>query len=504
MINLFKNRYFYLNNLKLDKYQSKAVFCNNKCYLVVAGAGSGKTLTIVGKIKYLTDVKKVPKDKILCISFTNETVLSLKKSLDKNDLNVDVKTFHRLALDIISSKKNFPIAPSNLLEYITDEYFYSYINFDNIYELLSFYLEENSLCFKEFVNNFKLVAVSFIRIFKSRGYSLSYFTALLFSAIPDNDKILLLLIFKIYVLYEEELFSYGAIDFDDMLNLALDKIDKLKYFKYKYIIIDEYQDTSLIKFELIKKIYEKFDINIMAVGDDFQSIYSFTGCDLSLFLDFQNKFKNSCVIKIRYNYRNSKDIVDISRRFILKNKHQLKKRIISNNFINSSIVIVYSNNVVLDVESIIKDIDNIMILGRNNKDIELLLDNVTFKYENKQLIYLKDISKKLRFLTVHSSKGLEEDYVIVLNVVDDILGFPNKIEENSLYKYLYVNADSFPYSEERRLFYVALTRARKRIYLFTNKDNKSLFITELLNDYKWKLKIIDFEEKALNNNFSIL
>jgi DNA helicase-4 len=487
-----------VNGKILDIYQSKAVFCDKKRYLVVAGAGSGKSLTIVGKVDYLINVLNINPKKILCISFTNEAVNSLKNSLESNNILVDVKTFHKLALDMIFND-NLSIVSDAFLSFVVDEYFCSCIYEDNCYNLLLLYLDNNNLSYDYFVLYFRNVVLSFIKRFKALGYSSLYFYNLLYDKkIEFDDKVLLIVIFKIYVLYEEELVSSGKIDFDDMLMLSIRKISNLAYFKYKYVIIDEYQDTSCVKFEFISSLIKKFDVNVMAVGDDFQSIYSFTGCDVKYFLNFKKYFLNSKILKLRYNYRNPKDIVDISRRFILKNRKQIRKRITSLNFIKDSIVIVYSNNVARDVFNIIDQIDNIFILGRNKNDVNVLANSEYFFYDN-ELFLSNGETKNIRFLTIHAAKGLENDYVILLNVVDDTLGFPNKIIDNNLYKYLTSFSDDFLYSEERRLFYVALTRARKRIYIFTNKFNESCFIKELIRDYKYKLKIIDFEENEFYN-----
>ena len=123
MDTFFYKKKYELNGIVLDKYQSRAVFCNKKNYLVVAGAGSGKTLTIVAKVDYLLK-NNVKNDKILCISFTNETVNNLK---NKISYNVDILTFHKLALNIIKDNKQyFGISPDNLLKYIVDEFFNSY------------------------------------------------------------------------------------------------------------------------------------------------------------------------------------------------------------------------------------------------------------------------------------------------------------------------------------------------------------------------------------------
>ena len=463
-MNTFFNRKNYkLNDIILDKYQSRAIYCNKKNYLVVAGAGSGKTLTIVAKVDYLLK-NNVNNNKILCISFTNETVNSLRNSLEENNLSVDVKTFHRLSLDILNNK--YSIASSNLLEYVTEEYFESLIYFDNSYKLL------------EFIDNLdyvKKIIITFINQLKTYNYNHEYILSLLKNPFLDTDqKIILSLVLKVYLVYDEELKSVNKIDFNDMINLAIEKVERLKYFKYSYIIIDEYQDTSYSKYLLIKKLIDKFNVSLMSVGDDYQSIYSFTGCNLSLFTKFKKYFKKSKIIKLKYTYRNPSDIVEISKRFVLKNRNQIHKRLKSNKYVSDSINVVYIKDLESDFNKIIEHIDNILVIGRNNKDLEILKD--------------KEYNKNIKFLTVHSSKGLESDYVIILNVIDDYLGFPNKIKNDSILSLIF----NYNYlEEERRLFYVALTRAKRRVFIFTIRGRESIFIKELIKEYKSKIKIIE-------------
>ena len=167
----------------------------------------------------------------------------------------------------------------------------------------------------------------------------------------------------------------------------------------------------------------------------------------------------------------------------MKNKNQIYKRLKSSKYNERSILVVYYDDEKKAIETIIKNTDNLMILGRNNKDID--------NYNNFLIP-----EKNIRFLTVHKSKGLEEDNVIILNVIDDVLGFPNKIKSNQVFSYLR-NYNYF--EEERRLFYVALTRAKNRVYIFTRKGKESIFVKELLKEYKWKIKVIDLTKKTLNN-----
>ena len=236
----FMRKNISFNKVTLDKYQSKAILCDKNSYLVVAGAGSGKTLTILAKVDYLLK-NGYKNNQILCISFTNETVNELKKRLELNNIVVDVKTFHKLSLDIIGTKYN--ICSSSLLEYIINEYFYSYVYFDNTYKLLK-YVDN--------IEYLKKTILLFINQLKSLNLDYNYVLSLLRNSLVSiDDKIVLIFIFKICVLYQEELKSENKIDFNDMINIACNKVEYLKYFKYSYIIIDEYQDTSYTKFLLI-------------------------------------------------------------------------------------------------------------------------------------------------------------------------------------------------------------------------------------------------------------
>lgn len=465
-MNIFFKSNISFNNCILDKYQRRAVLYSKGDYLIIAGAGSGKTLTIASKIDYLIKSGISPKD-ILCISFTNETVNSLKNILIKNNIDVMVLTYHKLAISILNTKYGYS---SNYLDYIATEYFYSYIYRDNCYRLFDFLTKGKDK--EKYIEYYVKNITSFINTMKVYNKSISDILSLFKLSLSYEEKCILLFAIKIYSLYEEELRSVNRIDFNDMINLANKEVDNLNNFRYKYIIIDEYQDISYSKYSLIKKLKDKFNIRLIAVGDDYQSIYGFSGCNVKYILHFKDMFKNSKVIKLKNNYRSSKDIVEISKRFVLKNKEQIKKRLISNKNIKYAINIIYSNDFKKTIKEITKDIDNILVIGRNNRDIE----------------YLKDISinKNIRYLTVHKSKGLEEDYVIIVNVIDDILGFPNKIS-NSLVRFIdYSNIIEY---EERRLFYVALTRAKKKVYILTVLKKESIYVKELIKEYRYKIKI---------------
>jgi len=423
----------------LDKEQREVVLCKNKNVLVSAGAGSGKSLTIIGKIRYLVEIDKVNIKDILVISFTNDTVNSLKnKLLDNYNYDIDVFTFHKLGLNILENVNyHIDIISSDYLEYIVLEYFNG-LMLNNIYfqkKLLKYFKVKDT--YINFINNdcrfreFTKLVIRFISLFRSNNLSINDFYNILISnrnKLFGKKKVFLLrIILDIYLIYIDELKSSGKIDFDDMIIEACKNIDNIN-FNYKYIIIDEYQDTSLVKFNMIEKLVDKMNSNLLVVGDDFQSIYRFTGCSLDLFLNFDKMFDDVKTFKLTNTYRCCYELINISGKFIMKNKYQIKKELKSNKHIYDPLYIIYTkNNVDCLIKLILKNKDKeIMIIGRNNFDIYKYIDN-RFKLDNNNLIYINDTSIKIRYLTAHRSKGLESDVVIIINMIDDIFGFPNKI-----------------------------------------------------------------------------
>ena len=465
---------------------------NEKATLVVAGAGSGKSLTIIGKIVYLVNYCHVnPKD-ILCISFTNDATINLKNNIAKNyNFKIDIYTFHKLALEILKQNKiPFIIAPDNYLEETIDNFF------DNIVPNNKNYMNSLKIILgkkysdKE-LNNLKRLINTFISLFKSNNYSISYFKDILkkikftlnYKEYKVNKNILLLII-NIYLLYEDGLRQEKAIDFNDMINKSLEclKVNGLKT-KWKYIIVDEYQDTSVIKFALIKEIIRLTNANFLAVGDDFQSIYRFTGCTLYIFLNFTKLLPYAKIFQIVNTYRNPQELINVAGKFIMKNRAQQRKILKSSKHLDYPVKIYFSDDKVKALKEVLEIINNnkveeIMVLGRNNKDIKRYVDK-EYKIENDIYTY-KDIS--FRYLTMHKSKGLESEVVILINIEDSLTGMPTQIKQEKLLKYVNKQKEYYKYEEERRLFYVALTRTKTITYIISLNDKQSIFVKEILKD----------------------
>ena len=307
-----------------------------------------------------------------------------------------------------------------------------------------------------------------------------------------------------FQIYDNVLTEKNEIDFNDMINQATDLIGKNPsgVEKYDYIIVDEYQDISVARFGLIEKIRDISSARLISVGDDWQSIYRFAGSDISLFSSYGDFVDGEYEeLFIERTYRNSQELIDISKRFIEQNTLQIKKEPKSDKTIEVPIEFTRYENasaVSTIIDTLLKIIkkggadQKILILGRHSFDIDTYLEDGRVELDKetgKITVEELGVSIDIEFLTVHKAKGIEADNVIVLNLQNNLYGFPNKLTDDPLLSLLlsqgekdltfYDNKDKplfFP--EERRLLYVALTRTKNKVYLMV-PDNESLFINEI-------------------------
>lgn len=478
-----------VNGYSLDEEQLKPVLENAKYSLIIAGAGSGKTLTLIGKIKYMLENHLIKPEEICTISFTNEATNNLKKNIIKNcQVEVPTFTFHKLALSILQQAKiPYKIARPDLLEYTITEFFQTKC-FHNkflikkcykVFDLPPFFSWQKILSSKKYPAIKKQI-ITFINLFKANGYFQNDLKNILKKAKKEP---LLYLIYAIYLLYENDKESANTLDFDDIILKTTTYLQQHSMnLPYKLIIIDEFQDTSLCRFNFIEEIIKQTDASLCVVGDDYQSIYHFSGCDLSIFLNFSSFFPNVQTYKLETTYRNSDELVKIAGTFIQKNPHQIKKELRSSKHLSKPIKLVFyknSNNILEKILQKIPSNQQIFLLGRNHFDLKKYTKNLSFTIkENNTLFFPKFPNHHIRFLTVHAAKGLESDVVILLNLESTLYGFPSLQKDEKILS-LIKNEQPFPYEEERRLFYVALTRTKSYIYLLIPKENPSRFIKEI-------------------------
>ena len=683
----------------LDIQQRKAVVIDEDNNLIIAGAGSGKTTTIAGKVKYITERLNVDKSKILLISFTRKSADEMSDRIrNKMKIELPVKTFHKLGLDIIAESTNekpsiFSLSAKEITELIASfikneknsesysnklldflAYFlkpyksleefktdaehndylkeqklegYKIINtitkegvpikyrerFKSQEEVLianflfrnqieyqyeekyqyktaskmfgqykpDFYLPEYDIYIEHFgidkngkvpdwfkgdgtktaqekysegiewkraehlENNTTLVETysweqkegnliknltnkltnqnvklnplsdddlwkyltenipedidvftqlinTFLVLFKSNNENIK---TLVSKALQDNDKratCFLELFEPIYINYENYLKEKEEIDFSDMINIATKTITTNQYTSdYDYIIIDEFQDISKSRYQLIKALIDqKPSTKLFCVGDDWQSIYRFAGSDIGIFTGFEEFFKTSTlkdfnrktnISYIEQTYRFDNKLIEVSSNFILKNPNQKVKSLISNKHSDVEAITFHKYNdsdkkgtnqyIALDkaINEIIKNNPksktSILFLGRYDFDYKALtkLNYINIRYDNKnkpyKFTYVNNELVDLNFMTVHSAKGLEADYVIILNGNSGTYGFPSEISDDPLLNFLLSKADQFPNGEERRLFYVAITRAKKHVHILSSIENSSKFVDEI-------------------------
>jgi DNA helicase-4 len=387
-------------------------------------------------------------------------------------------------------------------------------NYEELFKKI--YDKKNDKYFEEF----KKLVKSFIGLFKSNGFNEEQFEILKKEANSISNRFLrkrsllfLDIVKPIFNDYQEYLNNNKLIDFNDMINLATDIVNKgFLPAQYKYIIIDEFQDISMSRFKLIKAIKDKTNAKVMCVGDDWQSIYRFAGSDIQLFTQFKKYFGYYELLRIEKTYRNSQELINIGGQFVMKNKNQLKKNLLSDKHNTNPIRIFgYEIDIVAAIKRAINEVVNlygeeaeIMILGRNNFDISVLDEQSEFKLSkdsNGQVnIKYKNYPKvKIKFLTVHRSKGLEADNVIIINLENKLVGFPNKIADDPVLSFVLTDIDNYDYAEERRLFYVAITRTKNSTYLLVPDKRGSVFVEELIKDFNIPYEMSN-EEVSIKDN----
>ncbi|MCD7847330.1 MAG: UvrD-helicase domain-containing protein [Oscillospiraceae bacterium] len=344
--------------------------------------------------------------------------------------------------------------------------------------------------------------MQFIEQYKTAGYDEGGFKIL--RKKTDNPRTLLFLDIAepVYNHYQEALKAANQIDFADMINDAqyyLHEIESQQLeLPYKYIIIDEFQDIARQRFNLTKTLSEITNAKVVAVGDDWQSIFAFSGSDITLFTKFVELVGGGTELKITHTYRNSQELIDIAGKFVQKNSTQIRKQLISPKHLENPIVIEtfddshsMMKNLAEKVEEIIGKIvsefgekKTILLVGRYNFDLYRLVKTGRFQelYRNNEVKSVKYPKVKISFMTVHSAKGLGYDNVILINMFEGKFGFPCQIEDDPIMKLVRYEDNSMPFAEERRLFYVAMTRTKNRVYIVTPQNRPSRFLVELIKD----------------------
>lgn len=286
--------------------------------------------------------------------------------------------------------------------------------------------------------------------------------------------------------YEETLARAGEIDFHDMINLATDHVETGRYGSpFGYILVDEFQDISPGRARLLNALLDSSPgSQLFAVGDDWQAIYRFGGSDISVMREFGHHFGDFERIDLETTFRCADRIAAVATDFVLRNTAQIRKTVRAIRHADRPAVHVGlpgEKELSLLKEALDRIADD---AGRYDGNSEVLLLG---RYRHNKPPNLASLGQQypgLRFsyMTVHRAKGLEADYAVVLGVCAGKYGFPAEIVDDPLLDLVMSAPEAHPNAEERRLLYVALTRARRQVFLLAEGGPPSAFVKELIGN----------------------
>lgn len=331
---------------------------------------------------------------------------------------------------------------------------------------------------------------SFISLLKSNLYKIDN---VILRAQKANDErsleIIKNIILPVYERYNKTLKEKGELDFTDLIIQATNICSNNEAIHiYDHILIDEFQDISKDRYRLLLSLRKKRPLTkLFCVGDDWQSIYRFAGSDMELFNQFERFFGYTVLCKIETTHRFGNPLLSVSSNFILKNPSQIPKLVKNPEKETKQFIHQYANeqelrSKVCNIVSRCPD-DDIYILGRYSFDYKILLGTGSpiklASNREEENVRLSICGKTISFLTVHKSKGLETGTVILLNCNSGSHGFPSTVSDDPVLNYLLSATDQYQFGEERRVFYVAITRAKNELHLFYNPHTVSPFISEI-------------------------
>ncbi len=306
----------------------------------------------------------------------------------------------------------------------------------------------------------------------------------------------------IYEVYQQHLRDTNTIDFEDMIGKAIEYVEAGRYQSpYRHLLVDEFQDISASRARLVKALLNQNpDNSLFCVGDDWQSIYRFTGSDVSITKEFEAHFGHTATSVLDKTFRFNNKIGAVASRFVMQNSTQLAKKIQSHTLVeHPAVSLIKTPQDQVGLNAALAAIDaksdataSVLILARFN-----------FRKPDLSALMRQYPKLQLQFMSVHASKGKEADYVIVLGLEKGKQGFPSEKATHPLVDLLLPKAEAFAHAEERRLFYVALTRAKQHVYLISDANKASDFVRELI-DKKYEIRCDEFtgdkfQEKLADN-----
>lgn len=483
---LFKSFDFFLKKYNDD--QKKAITTSSKNTLCIAGAGSGKTTVLTKRIEFLVRYRSVPQEKILAITFTRKARTEMKLRLEKNNINnVNVETFNSFCEKILRAHEGEIYARQMRVMTYRDKITavrlgLSKLNID-INRAIDIYFTKAQERYKTkeqlfitFINDCFMI----LDYLKSKNKELWDFSI---EADPVYEKSAKL-IYELCKSIDSYMQENGLRDYTDQILDALSflKQNPTKVPFFEHILIDEYQDVNSLQIELIDTLKKN---NIFCVGDPRQSIFGWRGSDIKYILDFEENNKDTETITLTKNYRSTKFIVDLINKSIKKLRlPDLESEITG----EKDIKLLKFDSDIVEHEFVIQrilntDIDRkeIFVLARTNKQLKELSDQLKIR-KIPHIVKSEDLNRtkeakegEITLATIHSIKGLEAKMIFVIGAT--MQNFPCKASDHPVTEI--VKVDEYDKEEEeRRLFYVALSRAKESLYISYTGSRHTYFITD--------------------------
>ncbi len=482
----------------LNLSQQQAALLNNDYNLVLAGAGTGKTSVLTSRVSYLLQSRLAQADELLLLAFGRDAAREMQNRLnDKIGISAEkatVCTFHQLGLQILKSVESDDIIVSPLA---TDDklrkswcsewlkaHWENTTNYKRWQKHLSnwpiAYLKGDEELIGQ-IENPKLIAWIMKQLDQLCMCHLTK-RELQQNLIEHSDYTRinseLALVWPCYQAWQKMLKEQGHIDFYTMITKATAYVKSGKFSSsWRYVMVDEYQDISPDRLALLESLSAgknaKTQASLFAVGDDWQSIYQFAGSDVDLTIGFAERFPSSTIHFLDTSYRFNSMIAEVANQFIQKNPNQIEKEIESYKAQKQKAVYVLP---MVRMEKTLDELNqkqekqvSVLILGRNHYHKPTLFTDWKKRFPKLELSYM----------TCHGSKGTESDYVFIVGV--DEGQFPSVERQPHLDAVLTGSSECYPFAEERRLFYVALTRAKEKVWV-VHGNSPSCFVQELINE----------------------
>lgn len=477
----------------LNPAQARAVVNGEHSLLVLAGAGSGKTSVLVARAGWLLARGEAAAEQILLLAFGRKAAQEMDERIRErlHTEEITARTFHALALHIIQqgskkvptiSKLENDTAARNKLFISTWRQQCSEKKAQAkgwrqwLEEEMAWTVPEGNFWDDEKLQRRLASRLDrWVSLMRMHGGAQAEMIASAPEEIRDLFGKRVKLMAPLLKAWKSALKAENAVDFSGLIHQAIVILEKGRFVSpWKHILVDEFQDISPQRAALLAALRKQNShTTLFAVGDDWQAIYRFSGAQLSLTTAFHQTFGDGDRCDLDTTYRFNNRIGEIANRFIQQNPHQLKKPLNSLTTGDKKAVTLLDDmqlDALLDkLSGYAKADERILVLARYHHLKPASLEKAATRWPKLQL----------DFMTIHASKGQQADYVIIVGLQEGSDGFPAPARESIMEEALLPVVEDFPDAEERRLLYVALTRARHRVWLLYNKATPSRFVEDL-------------------------